>query len=101
MFNEVEIKKECAKYNFKYKIINEYTVRIKSLKDTWYIKDVGGIKPYLLMHCNKGVYANHEHKQRKFYDVPFLLQSIYQHDQYKINNSYKKMWRIKELYESL
>jgi hypothetical protein len=101
MFDEVEIRKECAKYKFKYKIINENTVRIKSAIDAWYVKDIGGIKPYLLMHCNKGGRKNYEHRQRKFYDMPFLLQSIYQHDQYKINNSYKKMWRIKELYESL
>lgn len=88
----------CKKYGFKYKYIPR-TLIVQSQLGTWYIYQVDKEgKKYQMKHKNRYYNKNREHwHKKKFYDIPFILYSIKNHDKYKINRYFQKYQRIDKL----
>lgn len=103
MINELEVKKYCQKYGFRYKYINESSVFIQSKYDSWRIDCDGKsrIKPLQLYHQNTRYNTGGEHKQRRFQDVPFLIESIKRHDDHTHYTLFNKRSRIDRLFEQI
>jgi hypothetical protein len=74
---------------------------ITSLNNTWhfFIKDVptGRIELY---HKSVGKCKEHYHKQRKFWDLPFMFKSIVSHEEHIWTNKRKKS-KMELLYEQI
>lgn len=94
MISELEIKKECSKYGFKYHYVNNSCVFITSKFDEWYVEYIGGKKPLQLYHKNTRYDVTKHHKQHRFKDVPFMIKSIKQHDDHFLNCGYSRMERL-------
>ncbi len=68
-------------YGFKVYEVTQTVVRIRTICDEWLIQYVeGSKKPFYLYH-----YKQKPHLQRKFYDLPFLFKSVWQHDRFVLN----------------
>ncbi len=68
-------------YGFRVYEVTQTVVRIRTICDEWLIQYVeGSKKPFYLYH-----YKQKPHLQRKFYDLPFLFKSIWQHDRFVLN----------------
>ncbi len=68
-------------YGFRVYEVTQTVVRIRTICDEWLIQYVeGSKKPFYLYH-----YKQKPHLQRKFYDLPFLFKSIWQHDRFVSN----------------
>ncbi|ADQ03653.1 hypothetical protein Calow_0033 [Caldicellulosiruptor owensensis OL] len=71
----------AQKYGFNCYEIHSNLVRIRSICDEWLIEYVQSPKkPFYLHH-----YKDKPHLQRKFYDLPFLFKSLFQHDIFVLN----------------
>lgn len=80
-----EIKHYCQIYGFTYEVLSENHVKIKSKYDEWvihYYPHKG--YNFVLFHLSCFV-KNYKtvHKQREYYDLQFLFESIYKHDSYR------------------
>jgi len=68
-------------YGFRVYKVTQTVVRIRTICDEWLIQYVeGSKKPFYLYH-----YKQKPHLQRKFYDLPFLFKSVWQHDRFVLN----------------
>lgn len=103
MINELEVKKYCQQYGFKYKYINQYSVFIESRYDYWRIDCDGKscLKPLQLYHQNTRHNTKGEHKQRRFKDIPFLLRSIKQHDEHYHYTLFQRRSRMDKLFDQI
>lgn len=101
MFDELEVKRLAQKYNFKCQIIND-KILIKSKLDNWLVEvNVGCPKPYVLRHHSSNSCSCHYHRQRQFYDLPFLFKSIKQHDDYLLYGKHRRLERMKRLFDAI
>lgn len=82
IFNEEIIKELCEKYNFQYKVIGGRFIEIKSLKDTWYIKNAEfnkGKQTLRLLHAN--IYGSGGyHYQGSFKNFEHMFEYVHKHD---------------------
>lgn len=103
MISELEVKKHCRRHGFKYKYINENSVLIQSQYDNWRIECDGksSSKPLQLYHQNTRHNTKGEHKQRRFKDIPFLLQSIRWHDNHRHYILFNHRSRLDRLFEQI
>lgn len=102
MINELEVKKYCDKYGFAHKYINKYSVFIESRYDYWRIDCDGksNYKPLQLYHQNTRHNTEGEHKQRRFKDIPFLIDSIKRHDDHT-HRTYNRRSHMDRLFDQI
>lgn len=97
--DELTIKRLSKKYGFKRceKFGNE--LYIESRCDSWIVREGSGILE--LWHKNKYDTKTRLHKQRNYYDIPFLFKSIASHDKFKLQKRYNKTCRMRELFNEI
>ncbi len=103
MINELEVKYCCQKYKFKYKYINKNSVFIQSKYDRWRVDCDGKSvhKPLQLYHKNTRHNIEGEHRQRRFKDIQFLIDSIKRHDDHTEDRLFNRRSRIDRLFEQI
>lgn len=103
MISEVEVKKWCKRFGFKYQYVNPYSVLIYSKYDNWRIELDGKSKsrPYQLYHQNTRHNTKQEHRQHRFKDIPFLIKSIKWHDDYYNRKLFGRPSRLERLFEQI
>jgi hypothetical protein len=101
MFNELEVSSLAKKYRFQYHIINN-RILIRSRFDNWLVEtDTRSSRPYVLKHQSSNMRSCHYHRQRRFYDLQFLFQSIKRHDDYQLHGKYKNLDNMKKLLKKI
>lgn len=97
--DELEIKRLAKKYEFKRCDIFGDELFIESKCDCWVVRQRSGILE--LWHKNKYDRKTRLHKQRDYFDIPFLFKSISNHDKFKLKTRYNKTCRLTNLFNQI
>lgn len=97
--DELEIKRLAKKHEFKRCEVFGDEIYIESKCDSWIVREGNGILE--LWHKNKYDTKTRLHKQRDYFDIPFLFKSIADHDKFKSKTRYVKPCRMTELFNQI